>query len=387
MALLHEVLRAMAADAEVVEEVVRAARTESPEVARLPVTETRRHVAIVLAAGLAAFERPGGTSEQDFAAAAVLGADRAAQGVPIAALLRGVQAGRSRAVEIAVGRGKAAGVPDDVMLAALVDFDRNTRALERQVIAGYHEAEVELSRTVHDTRVRLLRRLLGGGREDTVPSADEVAQGGLNPDARYHCLLSDVTDPYQARVVERRLCATGGIFGLVEGRLTGLAPRLPLTSALGDDVLLVASPAAPLAEIRALYSLCAMALPTAARGRPRGLYGVADLAAETALAAQPELATLVSGAVLDALIPGDAFHGQLVSTALAYLDHGRRLDQTAAALHVHANTVRYRLGRLQEITGSSLDLPEEDDGSQVLHTLHWWWALRTWLNRPGPPSV
>ncbi|WP_410658924.1 PucR family transcriptional regulator [Amycolatopsis sp. lyj-112] len=385
MASLHDVLSAMAADAEVVEEVVRAARTESPEVARLPVTETRRHVAIVLAAGLAAFERPGGTSEQDFAAAAVLGADRAAQGIPIAALLRGVQAGRSRAVEIAVGRGRAAGVPDDVMLAALVDFDRNTRALERQVIAGYHEAELELSRTVHDTRVRLLRRLLGA--DHTVPSADEVAQGGLNPDARYHCLLSDVTDPYQARVVERRLRATGGIFGLVEGRLTGLAPRLPTSSALGDDVLLVASPAAPLTEIRGLYSLCAKAVPTAARGRPRGLYAVTDLAVETALAAQPELAALVSDAVLDALIPGDAFHGQLVSTALAYLDHGRRLDQTAAALHVHANTVRYRLGRLQEITGSSLDLLDEAEGSQVVHTLQWWWALRTWLNRTGPPSV
>lgn len=375
--LLGEVLRAMAADVEVVEAVVHAARTESPEVARLPVDENRRHVAIVLAAGLASFERPGGTSEQDFDAAAVLGADRAAQGIPIAALLRGVQAGRSRAVEIAVERGKAAGVPDDVMLAALVDFDRNTRALERQVIAGYHEAELELSRTIHDTRVQLLRRLLRG--DTAVPSAEEVAQAGLNPDGHYHCLLSDVTDPYQAKVVERRISVAGGIFGLVEGRLTGLVPRLPSASVFEDDVLVVASPAARLAEIRGLYSLCAMALPTAARRRSRGLYAVSDLAVETALAAQPGLAVLLSGTVLGALTPGDAFHHQLVSTALTYLDHGRRLDQTAAALHVHANTVRYRLGRLQEITGASLDLPEDAEGSQVLHTLHWWWALRTWL--------
>ncbi|ANN20200.1 hypothetical protein SD37_34475 [Amycolatopsis orientalis] len=374
--LLHEVLRAMAADADVVEEVVRAARTESPEVARLPVHENRRHVAIVLAAGLASFERPGGTSEQDYAAAAVLGADRAAQGVPIAALLRGVQAGRSRAVEIAVERGKAAGVPDDVMLAALVDFDRNTRALERQVIAGYHEAELELSRTVHDSRARLLRRLLAG--DTAVPSAEEVAHAGLNPDGRYHCLLSDVGDPYQALVVERRLGGTGGIFGLVEGRLAGLAPRLPTPSALGDDVLMVVSPAVPLTEVRGMHTLCAMALPTAARERARGLHEVADLAVETALAAQPGLAALLGGALLGALTRGDAFHEQLVSTALAYLDHGRRLDQTAAALHVHANTVRYRLGRLGEITGASLDLPEDDDGSQVRHTVAWWWALRTW---------
>ncbi len=375
--LLLEVLRAMAADADVVDSVVKAARTESPEVARLPVDENRRHVAIVLAAGLAAFERPDGAIEQDFAAAAVLGADRAVQGIPIAALLRGVQAGRSRAVEIAVERGKAAGVPDDVMLSALVDFDRNTRALERQVIAGYHEAELELSRTIHDTRAQLLRRLLRG--DTAVPSAEEVAQAGLNPDGRYHCLLSDVSDPYQARVVERRLSGPGGIFGLVEGRLTGLVPRLPAKTALENDVLVVASPAAGLAEIRGLYSLCAMALPTAAKRHSRGLHEVADLSVETALDAQPGLAGLLGRTVLSALTPGDAFHHQLVSTALTYLDHGRRLDQTAAALHVHANTVRYRLGRLQEITGSSLDLEEHTDGSQVLHTVAWWWALRTWL--------
>ncbi|WP_410582962.1 PucR family transcriptional regulator [Amycolatopsis sp. lyj-108] len=369
---LHDVLAAMAADAGVVDEVVRAARTESPEVARLPVDENRRHVAIVLAAGLASFDRPGGAGEQDYAAAAVLGADRAAQGVPLAALLRGVQAGRSRAVEIAVERGKAAGVPDDVMLAALVDFDRNTRALERQVIAGYHEAELELSRTVHDSRARLLRRLLSG--DTTPPSAEEVANTGLNPGGRFHCLLSDVGDPYQAMVVERRLGATGGVFGLVEGRLTGLAPRLPTASALGDDVLMVASPAVPLAEVRAMHALCVMALPT----RSRGLHAVADLAVETALAAQPGLAALLEGTLLNALTPGDPFHEQLVSTALAYLDHGRRLDQTAAALHVHANTVRYRLSRLGEITGTSLDPPEDDGGTHVRHTVGWWWALRTW---------
>ncbi|EME53096.1 helix-turn-helix domain-containing protein [Amycolatopsis decaplanina] len=373
---LHDVLREMAADADVVDEVVRAARTESPEVARLPVSENRRHVAIVLAAGLASFDRPGGAGEQDYAAAAVLGTDRAAQGVPLAALLRGVQAGRSRAVEIAVERGKAAGVPDDVMLAALVDFDRNTRALERQVIAGYHEAELELSRTVHDSRARLLRRLLGG--DTTAPSAEEVANTGLNPGGRYHCLLSDVGDPYQARVVERRLGATGGVFGLVEGRLAGLAPRLPTPSALGDDVLMVASPAVPLTEVRGTHALCVMALPTAARERGNGLHEVADLAVETALAAQPGLATLLGDTLLSELTPGDPFHEQLVSTALAYLDHGRRLDQTAAALHVHANTVRYRLSRLGEITGTSLDPPEDDAGSHVRHTVGWWWALRTW---------
>jgi len=81
-----------------------------------------------------------------------------------------------------------------------------------------------------------------------------------------------------------------------------------------------------------------------------------------------------SESLLGALDPGDEFHHELVSTALAYLDHGQSLDRTAEALHLHPNTVRYRLRRLQELTGLGERLT-------VLETVRWWWALRSW---PAP---
>jgi DNA-binding PucR family transcriptional regulator len=108
---------------------------------------------------------------------------------------------------------------------------------------------------------------------------------------------------------------------------------------------------------------------------------VADLAAETALALQPRLAALLRDTLLPALRPADEFHRELASTALAYLDHGQRLDRTAQALHVHPNTVRYRLRRLQEITGLP---PVPDRHLTVLETLRYWWALRTWLDARRP---
>jgi hypothetical protein len=64
-----------------------------------------------------------------------LGADRAAQGVPSAGCSAGVQAGRSRALEIAINRGRAAGIPDDVLLEVLLELDRYG-AMERHVIAA-----------------------------------------------------------------------------------------------------------------------------------------------------------------------------------------------------------------------------------------------------------
>ncbi len=49
---------------------------------------------------------------------------------------------------------------------------------------------------------------------------------------------------------------------------------------------------------------------------------------------------------------------RLSETLLAWLDHQGRVPQIAAALHVHPQTVRYRLGRLRECFGSALDDPE-----------------------------
>ena len=42
---------------------------------------------------------------------------------------------------------------------------------------------------------------------------------------------------------------------------------------------------------------------------------------------------------------------QLIPTALAYLDHNQRTAATAESLHVHENTVRQRLGRVDELLG------------------------------------
>ncbi|WP_370880455.1 helix-turn-helix domain-containing protein [Streptomyces aurantiacus] len=77
---------------------------------------------------------------------------------------------------------------------------------------------------------------------------------------------------------------------------------------------------------------------------------------------------------------------QLALTARTFLDHGRRLDQTATALFTHPNTVRYRLGRLQQITGHPLTDLASGPLPEPLSTLHWWWALTTWLGQGPDPG-
>jgi len=48
----------------------------------------------------------------------------------------------------------------------------------------------------------------------------------------------------------------------------------------------------------------------------------------------------------------------LVRTLGVYLDHGGNYDDTAAALHIHRSTLRYRLQRIRELTGYNLAHPD-----------------------------
>ncbi|WP_106186798.1 PucR family transcriptional regulator [Umezawaea tangerina] len=373
-AVALRVMAAMAADDQVVTRVVGAARENSPEVARLPEAENRRHIATLLTAG-AAHLRGG---DGDFSAAEALGADRAAQGVSIAGLLRGVHAGRAEVIRAGVEFARATGVDDSTILDFIVDVDSYVAAVERHIISSYHTAELQLSRTARDLNTQVLRGLLVP--DGAFPDAAELGRVGLRPESRYHCVVSDVTDPSRARSLEQRWQRSGGVYGLVEGRLTGVGPHPPCGP--DDDApLLVTSPAAPLTSLRGMYPLCVQALAVASARRARGTHPLTDLAAETALAAHPALAATLTDDLLRPLDPKSGFHHELVTTALCYLDHGRRIGTAAAVLHIHPNTVRYRLDRLAELTDVDLNGVAHPHRSHVLTTVHTWWALRTWLDR------
>ena len=49
---------------------------------------------------------------------------------------------------------------------------------------------------------------------------------------------------------------------------------------------------------------------------------------------------------------------RLIETLAAWLRHRGRTEAVAAALHVHPQTVRYRMGRLRELYGDRLDDPD-----------------------------
>jgi sugar diacid utilization regulator len=67
-------------------------------------------------------------------------------------------------------------------------------------------------------------------------------------------------------------------------------------------------------------------------------------------------------------------HSDLVATLAGYFDHGRNHDATARALSIHRSTLKYRLQRIEQISGH--DLAEPDAGFNLELALRSWQTLR-----------
>ena len=358
-AALRDALAALAGDARLLDTIVDGARAHSAPVAALPRQETARHTSALIASALTAFAQARGLSAAELAAAARLGADRAEQAVPLAALLDGFQAGRAAAIRFAMAHARAAGVPAEVILDAFVELDGLISGLEHELTHAHHATELERARTTRDQRAWLLRRLLLGG---------EGPVTGVDPAGSYHCVVSAEHEPRAAYRLESKL--DGGMYGLLNGYLVGVAAREP---ARVGRALVVAGPAVRVEALPESYRMCCAARDAALADGRTGLVRLADLAVDTALDARPALGRLLAEQKLAALRPADAFHRELVATALAHLDNGSRLEGTARVLHVHPNTVKYRLRKLRELTGFGAE-----PTGPVRDVVHWWWALRTW---------
>lgn len=167
---------------------------------------------------------------------------------------------------------------------------------------------------------------------------------------RLVCILGNVDDAVAAA---RRV---GDHFG--EGPVV-VGPTVPHLFAAGR------SARAALAGLS-----CAAAWPQA----PRPV-AADDLLAERVLVGDAPARALLLDRIWHPLSTGSG--GALLDTAAAYLESGGGLEGTARLLFVHPNTVRYRLGRIAEVTGYQLTDPHD------AHTVRVALALGR-LSRPGP---
>ncbi|MBS1870399.1 MAG: helix-turn-helix domain-containing protein [Actinobacteria bacterium] len=213
--------------------------------------------------------------------------------------------------------------------------ERGTRALVERIVDG----------TPLSTEERALAaRLDVPLRDRYVPFAAAIP--GASP--RRHAALA-------ARLRgEGRLAVTEG------DRVFGLALTAPAVEDLGEgpQALLARADETPRAALACAREELQLLVD---HGRSAGLSGVltpASHALELLLARSPRVATALCERVLDPLVRGGE-GADLVHTLRTLVHCGFDRARTSRALHVHRNTLGYRLNRIEQLAGLDLAQPRD----------------------------
>ncbi|MFD0339449.1 PucR family transcriptional regulator [Streptomyces sp. NPDC127117] len=286
--------------------------------------------------------------------------------------LQSLGTGRLGRGALAVGTGAALGTADRYAVHSAVALLTLITARSRSL----QGAEQRLGAAV-------LRMLLAGQPDHARAVAGDLYGGLL--DAPFRLLIAEGTDPAApaslGEAMEAAALRTGEtLLTVPEGdRLVVLAAdggaavaactayaeaqeaRVPAEGAKPEEdqvTVGLSAPAGPIA-VSAAYKQAEQAL-SVARRRGRALVEHEELAAGSVL---PLLADDAVRAFADGMLRALHEHdakgrGDLVASLRAWLAHHGQWDAAAADLGVHRHTLRYRMRRVEEILGRSLDDPD-----------------------------
>jgi PucR C-terminal helix-turn-helix domain len=240
-----------------------------------------------------------------------------------------------------------------------------------KVFAQAHPDQEDSPSAVGDLRARALFDRLCAQVPVTDEHRDRAARLGVDlaaPACPFTAQLAEAPVADHAGLAAR--LRTAGALAFTEGiRVTGLiSPGFGWRAFLDDERLLLAVdvplPAARLAgAVERLRALTAIA----ARSGRRGRVSADDFLPELLVADAPEVADRIVRRVFGRLERAEPM--DLAATLRSLATHGFDSAATAAALPVDVNTLRYRISRIEKLTGLSLSDPR--DRSLVLLAVTW----------------
>jgi putative transposase len=310
-------------------------------------------------------------SDRELADAAIAAAERADQGVFVQDVLTAYRLSIHQIREFLTEAAVAAGCSPAVTLEMVQLLWALADAVSVRLATVHRDAEIEIARHGERQRAEFLRGLVFGS---VAPA--EIRRLGpayhLTPDLRYVALRGRPAAGATAADLVRAITAGSRAIGhhafvdVLDGDVVGVAPRAP---ALVDCPGVVgAGPPADLTAIEPSFATASRVLEVAERFGRAGVFRLEDLSLRVAVAAEDELGELLVGRYLRPLEKLGAKSGAVLETVAAFIEHGLSVKATAEALDVHQNTVRYRLGRFEELTGAVLERP--------IIAFEVWWAMR-----------
>src|SRR5579884_66785 len=362
---------AVAADGSAVDETVRRI-AELPSYRGIPLEELAPSVRRNNAVGLQGLIRPRlPRGDDDLAAYAKSGEQRARQGVTLADMLQGWSIGMDLARASAYRHAPEGREREALLLEAIEIITAWSTAGMHASADAHRGVELELARREQHELANVVRRVLFGGDRAHAPRG-RLESYGVDPTAEYYAVRARPTNGCDAGSVEQWLDASSGdgrrngLVALIDGDVAGFVAALPPNGRL-PVATGVAGPV-PLARVADAFRLASRALEAAVAVGREGVFDLGSLGLTAAVLADDDVgATLLERYV--APVERQGRSGSVVlDTVDRYLQNDSQVEPTARELGVHPNTVRYRVGRFERLTGCSLKRNET--------LVEAWWALR-----------
>jgi hypothetical protein len=269
-----------------------------------------------------------------------------------AAFRSGIRAAWRGAAEVAARAGVSASATISLAEAIFVYGDE----LATDVVEGFLRIQSDRAGERERRRRRLAGALLdpAGHDPETVARAAELAQWSLPGELAVVAVSGD--DP---AALARRL--DGDVLSGSDGDGPWIVlpdPDAPGRRAAVDRALAAApaaiGPTVPIADAPRSLRWARLALEVVAGAD--GPIRVVDHLADLILLQDSELAALLVRARLGPLadLPAGE-HDRLAETLAAWLAHQRHTPAIARELHVHPQTVRYRVAKLRQLLGEAMD--------------------------------
>ncbi|TFV71854.1 PucR family transcriptional regulator [Blastococcus sp. CT_GayMR20] len=299
-----------------------------------------------------------------------VGRRRAAQGIPLEAVLRAYRLGGQMTWEALLQVARTGSHEHDTLLLEVAGSVWRTNDVECAAVAeGYREEQRRLAGVDEDARQQVLDGLLGGRGGDPayVRAASELLAVPLDGRLVVVVALPDpdgapVLDSPHAELLKR---GVRSVWGTRSGAQVGI---VALGTQSGCDVVswLRASAAGPVglsavvegaAAVGSAYRLA----ETAARTLPAGTRRVVSIderLPEALLSNSPEISSRLVGQSLGGLLelPEDE-REMLLDTLAAFLASDGSPTRAADELYCHRNTVMHRLRRIESVTGRKVTDP------------------------------
>ena len=317
-------------------------------------------------------------SDAELAEAAVAAGDRARQGVSVQDVLTAFRLSIHYIREFLTEAATSAGCSSAVTLEMVQLLWTLADAIAIQMAAVHRDAEIEIARHDEHQRSDFLRGLVFGS-----VGTSEIRRIGpaynLVPDLHYVALRGRPGPGHSSADLARAIVASSRDRGhhafvdVVDGDVVGVAPKLPEIAGCPGTVGV--GPPADLTAVEPSFATASRVLEVAERFGQPGVFRLEDLSLRVAVAAEDELGELLVHRYLAPLAALGSRAESVQETVACFIDSALNIKAAAEALDVHQNTVRYRLSRFEELTGSCLEHPPT--------AFEVWWALQRARLRPA----